>query len=368
MKSKTFGKCRRYSAFRHLDSVFVKRKPIQLTLFLTRRCNAKCDFCFYLSQKKRKIDAGELTIAEIKRIAAGFGDLLWLAFSGGEIFLRPDLPEIAEIFYNRNRPAIILLPTNGLLPEVIRAHTEAILNKCPKSTVVVKVSLDGDPRTHDALRGVPNAHAQALGTYARLEELLDCYDNFELGINTVFCAATQDGIVDHIETVREFESCKTHTVSLIRGEVDNTGHKEVCLEKYERAGGVLTENLRRSTAGRYRFNGGRLKAAQDILQRRLIGRTAEENRQIIPCYAGRLTLVITETGDVYPCESFAGKIANLREIDFDFKRLFESEEYRGVVKGIRDGRCHCHHECYMMMNILFNPRRYPALFRQYLAL
>ena len=40
---------RTYSPFRHLPSAFVKSRPVQLTLFLTRKCNARCRFCFYLS-------------------------------------------------------------------------------------------------------------------------------------------------------------------------------------------------------------------------------------------------------------------------------------------------------------------------------
>ncbi|MBW2465878.1 MAG: radical SAM protein, partial [Deltaproteobacteria bacterium] len=78
-----------YSPFRHLDSILWKRNPIQLTFFLTRRCNARCPFCFYISKQDAAVSAStELSIDEIERIAPQLGRLLWLAFSGGEIFLR----------------------------------------------------------------------------------------------------------------------------------------------------------------------------------------------------------------------------------------------------------------------------------------
>jgi MoaA/NifB/PqqE/SkfB family radical SAM enzyme len=128
-----------YSPFRHLNSIVWKNRPIQLTFFLTRRCNARCPFCFYVSHGDQKNqDNDELSVAEIQKISENLGTLLWLAFSGGEIFLRLDLVEITRIFYENNRPAIILLPTNGLLTETIYERVEAILNDCPKSTVVVK--------------------------------------------------------------------------------------------------------------------------------------------------------------------------------------------------------------------------------------
>ena len=75
------------------------------------------------------------------KLSEKLGDLLWLAFSGGEIFLRSDLVEIVRIFYKNNRPAIILLPTNGLLTDIIHDGVEAIVRACPQSTIVVKLSL-----------------------------------------------------------------------------------------------------------------------------------------------------------------------------------------------------------------------------------
>ena len=76
---------------RHLDSIAWKRRPIHLTFFVTRRCNARCPFCFYLqSTEMAEADAAELSLEEIERISSSLGSLLWLAFSGGEIFLRKD--------------------------------------------------------------------------------------------------------------------------------------------------------------------------------------------------------------------------------------------------------------------------------------
>ena len=38
------------------------------------------------------------------------------------------------------------------------------------------------------------------------------------------------------------------------------------------------------------------------------------------------------------------------------------------MRSIQDKRCHCTHECYFITNILFDPRRYPALLKEYLQL
>jgi len=361
----------KYLPFRHLGSAFLKRAPIQLTLFLTKRCNAKCSFCFYLSRENASAnDLPELSITEIQKISASFGSLVWLAFSGGEIFLRDDIVEVSRIFYQQNRPSIMLFPTNGLRPRLIRERIEEILKSCPKSTIVVKLSLDGPEALHDEIRGVSGCFAKTMETHALLAELLAEYDNFDLGINSVFCQANQDSMDALIDFVSAMDSVNTHTVSLIRGEVSDNRQKEVDLDKYYQTIRKLESNLKKRFAGYYRFRGARLKAAQDILQRRLIYQTALSNRRQIPCYAGRLNLVLSETGDLYPCESFdpGMKMGNVRDSAYDIKSILQTERAGKILAAIKDQGCFCTHECYFITNILFNPAMYPALLKEFVQL
>ncbi len=285
-----------YSPFRHIGSIFWKRRPIHYTFFLTKRCNAKCPFCFYLSGKDGPADtANELSLDEIRKVSSSMGDLLWLAFSGGEIFLRDDLVEITEVFYKTNRPSIILLPTNGLMPALIKEKVAAILEGCPNSTVVVKLSLEGTEGMNDSIRG-EGSFKKSMKTYNKLGGLLDEYPNFELGVNTVFCSRNQDSMDELIELVNGMEKINTHTVSLIRGNVAEEGLKDIDMKKYYETVDKMAVNLRERTSSVYRFRGAKLKAAQDILQRRLIYETYTQNRQMVPCHAGRLNLVVSETG------------------------------------------------------------------------
>jgi radical SAM protein with 4Fe4S-binding SPASM domain len=356
-----------YSVFRHIGSVIRKSRPIQLTFFLTKRCNARCPFCFYIKNNDSEIP-DELTLDEIEKISFSMGRLLWLAFSGGEIFLRDNLVKITHTFYKNNKPAIILFPTNGLLTRVIRKKTEEILKHCRKSTVVVKLSLDGPEHLHDSLRGFKGSFKKTIQTYTVLEELLQKYPNFELGINTVFCSANQDNMDELIEFVNELKNIKTHTISLIRGNVLDGKLKDIDLEKYHKTINKLESNLKNKVSSIYRFKGARIKAAQDILQRRLIYETMVQHRQLIPCYAGRLNLVLTETGDVYPCESFTRRLGNVRDTDYDMRRFLKIEQTKEIVHSIQNNGCHCTHECYFMTNIFFNPLMYPALLKEYMQM
>jgi radical SAM protein with 4Fe4S-binding SPASM domain len=355
-----------YSPFRHLYSILHKGNPIHLTFFVTRRCNLRCSYCFYLSRDKQDT-ASELSIDEIEKVSSSIKNLLWLAFSGGEIFLRDDIVEITRIFYERNKPSIILFSTNGILTDTIERDIGSILKYCKKSTVVVKLSLEGLEEVNDRIRG-DGCFKKTIETYKRLRRFIREYPNFELGINTVFCKENQDHMDELIEYVKGLNDIKTHTVSLIRGSVFNGRLKDIDTGRYLKTIERMESLLRNKEASIYRFRGSRLKAAQDILQRRIIYNTLIQQRQLIPCYAGRINIVLTETGDLYPCESFDMRLGNVRENDYDISKVLKMQEARKTIESIKKNGCYCTHECYLMTNILFNPRMYPSLIKEYLRL
>jgi len=358
-----------HTPLRHLGAIAWKRRPLQLTFFVTRRCNAHCPFCFYLQGAAPAPAAeAELDLDEIDRLARPLGSLLWLAFSGGEVFLRQEIVEITRRFYRHNRPAVMLYPSNGMLPEVIRDRVERIVAECPRSVVVVKLSLDGVGAAHDALRATPGSFDKTLQSYRLLAPLLERYPNFELGINTVFCADNQDRMDEIIDFVAGLPGPGTHTISLVRGQLRDPRYLRVDIDKYRSAADRLARRLRAGASPIHRFRGARLKAAQDILQRRLIGETWREQRRVVPCYAGRLNLVLTESGEVFPCETLTSSLGNVRDCGYDLRGLLRAPAAREACRAIADGACHCTHECNFITNILFNPRLYPALASEYLRL
>ncbi len=356
-----------HSALRFLPQVLLRNRPVHLTLFVTARCNARCEFCF--TRAREDAAAGrELSLEEITRLSRSVGTLLWLAFSGGEPYLREDIAEIAEVFYRQNRPSIILLPTNALQPELIRDRTRRILRACPDSIVAVKLSLDGLGPRHDALRGVPGAFERVIETYHALAPMLDEFRNFELGVNTVFCPENQDEMAAIAAfAAREMPRIRTHTISLVRGV---EAAERVDPAKYLQAALMLERSIHSGEAPVYGFRGARIKAAQDVLQRRAIHRTLTERRAQMPCLAGRINAVVTELGEVYPCEDFtrAMSMGNIREHGCDLSAVLRTKRANEVVEGISRRGCCCTHECFMMTNILFNPARYPALAAELLSI
>lgn len=351
-----------HSPLWHARSLFLKRGPVHLTFFVTRRCNLRCPFCFYQQARDAPGAAPELTAEEVRRVAGSLGRLLWVAFSGGEPFLREDLAELAGIFHDANRVAFFTLPTNGLLTEVVAERTEEILDRCPESVVVLKLSLDGVGPAHDAVRRAPGAFEKAMRTCQRLAALAERHPRLELGVNTLYCSETQGRMDEIIELVHGLPGVRSHTLTMVRGNLPEARYREVDLAGYREAIRHLESRWRSGGHRRPRFGGARLKAAQDRLQKRLICRTLSERRRVAPCYAGRLSLVLSESGEVRACEERpAESFGNVREAGYDLGRLLRTERARRIRGQIAAGGCHCSHECNLLTNILFNPAMQPRL-------
>lgn len=357
-----------FSPLRHIDSIFWKRKPVHVTFFVTKICNAACPFCFYIWREDGPAP-GELTLPEIDRVSKSLPNLLWLAFSGGEIFVRKDFPEIVETFYKNNKPVVMLFPTNGIMTSKIVDTMRRLCKSCPDSRLVAKISLDGPPEYHDKMRVVKGCYDKAMATYEGLAKLLDEFDNFDLGVNTVLCSENQDMVDGFIDTIAEtMPRITTHTLSLARGDMPSPELKNVQLEKYKAGVLKLEERVKNRELPVYRFFGGKWKAAQDIVQRQEIFEIAQQEKRLSNCYAGTLNLVLAADGDLHPCEEFSMKFGNVKDHDFDVSKVLKTPEAKQVLADIKAWKCHCTHECFMMTNTLFNPRKIPKIAMEYLKL
>ena len=101
-----------------------------------------------------------------------------------------------------------------------------------------------------------------------------------------------------------------------------------------------------------------------MMRRDLIPKTIASGFQS-NCYAGRLIGVIYSNGVVYPCELLEKPLGNLRDFEMNLPALWASSRTREVTDWIWSSKCHCTHECFMAVNLLFNPKYYPRLLWEY---
>ena len=138
-----------------------KRRPLSVHFDLTYRCNERCLHC-YLDHD----DHGELTTAECIAVMEDLASAgtLFLTFSGGEIFLRPDLCEILATA--RRLHFDISLKTNALLVTKERA---ARLREFGVRRVQISVYSDV-PQVHDAITKVSGSLQRTLAAIPLLLE------------------------------------------------------------------------------------------------------------------------------------------------------------------------------------------------------
>ena len=73
----------------------------------------------------------------------------------------------------------------------------------------------------------------------------------------------------------------------------------------------------------------------------MVKRYLRERRQIIPCYAGVASAQIAPDGDVWFCCIEADPVGNLRDVDYDFRRIWFGPEARRLRGHVRRGECAC---------------------------
>lgn len=352
------------------DRLLTKRgkDPLYVVLFVTERCTARCLHCL-LGPDERPGREGELSLEEYEAISRSMGDILFLLPTGGEPFLRRDLPEIVATFRRNNRVRNTGIPTNGSLTERVVEGVERILDSCPGMDLGIDISFDGVGEAHDRLRGTPGLFDKAVETYRRLEGLQAAGRSFNLNVAVTVSALNQDNLEGLYGFLREELKVRCINPLLVRGRPRDPSASGVDPDRYQAFVDLLQEDVRRGQLEGYaRFGFAGLINAMKNVRQQLIGATARENRQQVPCYAADLSCVITSRGDVYPCELLDWKIGGLREAGLDFQRIWHGERADEVRARIRDTGCFCTYECFLTNSIIFNPRMVPRLLREWLRI
>ncbi len=353
----------RYLRFAH--RLFYKRRalPLYLVFFVTHHCTARCRHCLLGERDPRR---DELSLDEIERFSRSLGKLLFLLLTGGDPFLREDLAEIAQVFYRNNRIVNLGIPTNGFLTDRVLRTAETILETCPEMEFAVDVSLDGIGEEHDRLRQLPGLFERATATYLGLKELERRYPRFSVAVAITVSAYNQDRVAETYRWLRGKLGVSNVNQLLCRGSPRDPEALKVDLEKYIDFSRQLEEDTLDSRLAGYRdYPFSDLINAMKILRRQVIVGHARGRRRLVPCYAGRLGGVVYSRGEVYPCELLERPLGHLREVDYQFPRIWFSPRADEVRREIERKQCRCTYECFLTNGLLFTPAVLPRLLLEY---
>lgn len=326
-----------------------KFDPMTVTYSVTAACQSKCKTCqigaMFCQDPSRS--QKDMTLEEIEKIFQSVNPVYFFNISGGEPFLRKDLPQIVELACSYLKPRVIHTPTNAILTERIIEDTEKILKIIqaydPTVPFTVKPSIDGVGEKHDEIRGVRGNFECLIKTVEGLKKLEEKYDNFHLELGTVvsnFNINELDEIEDFVHSLG-VESYRNE-VAECRAEFFNKSDPITPpAEVYQR--------LMKDFARKIEENIGKKKSlaktteAMRVVYYDLAGKILEEKRQVIPCYAGVSNVHINYDGGVWPCcvLGYEQEMGNLRDYGYDFQKLWHSERAEEVRRYIRNENCAC---------------------------
>ncbi|MGE5140228.1 MAG: radical SAM/SPASM domain-containing protein [Rudaea sp.] len=325
--------------------------PFSLVISISFRCNSKCRTCDVWRKPNDDLSLEEWTTV-FSKIGKG---PIYMTFTGGEPFLRRDLPDMVLAAYRNCRPEYITIPTNGILTPRILEGVERICAGAPGSQIGINLSLDGVGQEHDEIRQVPGNWDRALQTWSGLKALQKKHKNLVLTIHTVisrFNIGRARAIYDGLQPLQP-DSYITE-IAEERVELDTVGLNITPLAKdYSPVADFLSSRAHASPAR------GMARVTQSFRSRyyQLAKRTLIEQRQIIPCFAGWASGHIAPNGDVWSCCIRAEPAGNLRETGYDLRPIWF--EKVGTMNALRQsiaaGECACPMANASYANMLLHP-------------
>jgi len=344
-----------------------KPLPDNITISITRACQSACLTCdcgFDTRKGLVKINE-ELSLDEWLQIIDNIDwKLAFLTISGGEPSMSRNLEAVALAFAEQTRPDFVTIPTNALTPDLVLSKVEHILDKSPSQTKWhINVSVDGIGEVHDHVRGVKGNFEKCLKTIDGLITLRSRYPNLRVGVHTVVSTYTVNTIEDTVNYFKKFPlDNQISEIAEERVELGTIGRPITPFQNYasvipflkqalgDREEGSIRRSLRRSYYD-------------------MVGKWVQEpNRQHVPCTAGVASCHITEKGDLTCCcvrWVARGLIGNLREANYDIKRLWFTEQAKKIRRSIKNQECACPLASAAYSSMLMSPRTLLKIAKDY---
>lgn len=295
-------------------------KKLNGTVIVTYRCNARCTMCNRYKCPSKPEE--ELSIETIKKLPK----MYFTNITGGEPFIREDLPEIVRELYKKSDR--IVISTNGFF-------TDRIIKLCEEfPNVGIRISIEGLEETNNKIRGLDDGFNKGYSTLKKLVEMKHPDVGFGM---TVQDANAKDLVPLYDlsnELNMEFATASLHN-SFYFVEAKNIIKDRLMVAKeFEKLVNKLLESNSPKKWFRAYFNHGLINY--------IFGQ-----KRLLPCDMAFDTFFIDPYGDVMPCNGTKNKevMGNLNNQTWD--ELWSSEQAEKVRNTVR----HCDRQCWMIGSV-----------------
>ncbi len=350
--------------FISLARTYLRKSPSILTLFVTNRCNARCRMCFYWKNIEESRTREELSLEEISRIADHFKGLYSLVISGGEPFLRDDLDDIVSEFHARTPVKQVSIPTNLFCSDGPEKIKEMAL-KHPDIVLRILVSIDGIGEDHDMIRGHKGGFGKLTANLERIAAYRKGLKNLDVSSITVMSSFNAEKIRSIIDFAADL---KVDDIRIMRarGDTREPEAKDISVDEYRKCL-EYAEAVSAGRDGKGSFYSDLLNSASRVAKEKTVKPSAS-SRLFRRCNAGSRIIVISETGEVFPCETLPEKLGDLRQHDYSIDSVMRSDRAKSVLGFIGAGKCSCIMDCNAAVsNVIYSPYLYPSMLRKYIS-
>jgi radical SAM protein with 4Fe4S-binding SPASM domain len=323
-------------------------RPFKLTLIVTFNCDTRCKMCNIW----KRGNAGVMTLGEVEAFFDRNPHFSWINLSGGEIWTRPDMDDVAAAIIARS-PDLFLLdfPTTGQQTERIVEGVERVLTtRLPK--LLVTVSLDGPREVHEDIRGRVGAWDNAVATFARLRRLRS--KRFDVFLGMTLSNFNEGALFATIDSVREV----IPDLALTEFHVNVA---QVSSHYYENEELERTRDECLADVAEFLRQKGHAFHPVGWLERRYQKLSAgflESGKTPLPCKALASSVFVDPRWNVFPCSMYDAPLGNLRDRDFDLGGLWREERTKQMQREIAAGKCpHCWTPCEAYQTIMGNVLR-----------
>ena len=295
-------------------------KKLNGTVIVTYRCNARCTMCNRYKAPSRPDE--EISLETIKKLPK----MYFTNITGGEPFIREDLPDIVRELYKKSDR--IVISTNGYFTDRIIALAEEF------PEVGIRVSIEGLEQTNNEIRGLPDGFNRGYSTLKKLVEMKHPDVGFGMTVQDRNAPDLVPLYKLSNELGMEFATASLHN-SFYFVEAKNIIHDRPMVAKnFE---DLINELLRSNEPKKWfraYFNHG------------LINYIYGQPR-LLPCDMAFDTFFIDPYGDVMPCNGTKDKevMGNLNDQSWD--ELWGSEQAEAVRAKVR----HCDRNCWMIGSV-----------------
>ena len=290
---------------------------LHASVVLTYRCNARCNMCEVWKYPSKP--AEEISPDVIRKLPGMF----FTNITGGEPFIRQDLPEIIGVLKAKSQR--IVISTNGYF-------TDRIISLCRQyPDLGIRISIEGMEQSNDQIRGIPDGFKRGMETLYKLCEMRIKDIGLAMTVQDLNC---RDLVSSYNLTKGlgyEFATATLHSSHYFHKLDNKIYDKDKVCKEFERLIGLLLKSKKPKDWFRAYFNYGLINYIKG-------------KQRLLPCEMGRDGFFLDPYGDILPCNGMSEKqsMGNLKNQTWDeIWNSKRAEEVRQMVK------C-CQRQCWMI--------------------